>query len=129
MPASIRAGVAPSARAPPARAGPAKISRSAAISLGESGASPRRIPPGLIAIAVVLVIAGSVFNNWHREALLAALRESVLTLAIVATLLAILAAIEILLHGRPRLWGRIGGLAIVSGVVLWRLFHGGSTII
>jgi len=93
------------------------------------GANPRRIPPGLIAIAVVLVIAGSVFNNWHREALLAALRESVLTLAIVAVLLAILAAIEILLHGRARLWGRIGGLAIVSGVVLWRLFHGGSTII
>jgi hypothetical protein len=53
----------------------------------------------------------------------------VLTLAIVAVLLAILAAIEILLHGRARLWGRIGGLAIVSGVVLWRLFHGGSTII
>lgn len=91
--------------------------------------SSRRIPPGLIAIAVMLVIAGSVFNNWHREALLAALRESLLTLAIVAVLLAILAAIEILLHGRARLWGRIGGLAIVSGVVLWRLFHGGSTVI
>lgn len=95
----------------------------------EPGANPRRIPPGLIAIAVVLVIAGSVFNNWHREALLAALRESMLTLAIVVILLAILAAIEILLHGRARTWGRIGGLAIVSGVVLWRLFHGGSTII
>lgn len=91
--------------------------------------SSRRIPPGLIAIAVMLVIAGSVFNNWHREALLAALRESLLTLAIVAVLLAILAAIEILLHGRARLWGRIAGLAIVSGVVLWRLFHGGSTVI
>ncbi|WP_066589934.1 hypothetical protein [Sphingomonas pruni] len=91
--------------------------------------SSRRIPPGLIAIAVVLVIAGSVFNNWHRQALLVALKESLLTLAIVAILLAILAAIEILLHGRVRLWGRIGGLAIVSGVVLWRLFHGGSTII
>jgi hypothetical protein len=97
--------------------------------MGEPGASPRRIPPGLIAIAVVLVIAGSVFNNWHREALLAAFRESVLTLAIVVALLTILAAIEILLRGRARLWGRIGGLAIVSGVVLWRLFHGGSTII
>ncbi len=97
--------------------------------MGEPGASPRRIPPGLIAIAVVLVIAGSVFNNWHREALFAALRESVLTVAIVAALLAMLAAIEILLHGRARLWGRIGGLAVVSGVVLWRLFHGGSTII
>jgi hypothetical protein len=97
--------------------------------MAEPGANPRRIPPGLIAIAVALVIAGSVFNNWHREALLAALRESVLTVAIVAGLLAILAAIEILLHGRARLWGRIGGLAIVSGVVLWRLSHGGSTII
>lgn len=97
--------------------------------MAEPGANPRRIPPGLIAIAVALVIAGSVFNNWHREALLAALRESVLTVAIVAGLLAILAAIEILLHGRGRLWGRIGGLAIVSGVVLWRLSHGGSTII
>ena len=95
----------------------------------EPGTNPRRIPPGLIAVAAVLVIAGSVFNNWHREALLAALRESVLTLVIVAVLLAILAAIEILLHGRARLWGRIGGLAIVSGAVLWRLFHGGSTII
>lgn len=101
--------------------------------MGAGGGNPRdssrRIPPGLIAIAVVLVIAGSVFNNWHREALLAALKESMLTLAIVAILLAILAAIEILLHGRARLWGRIGGLAVVSGVVLWRLFHGGSTII
>jgi hypothetical protein len=96
--------------------------------MAEPGAN-RRIPPGLIVVAVVLVIAGSVFNNWHREALLAALRESLLTLAIVAILLAILAAIEILLHGRARLWGRIGGLAIVSGVVLWRLFHGGSTVI
>ena len=95
----------------------------------EPGAGPRRIPPGLIAIAAALVIAGSVFNNWHREALISAIRESVLTLAIVAALLAILAAIEFLLHGRARLWGRIGGLAIVSGVVLWRLFHGGSTII
>lgn len=94
-----------------------------------SGAGPRRIPPSLIAIAAALVIAGSVFRNWHREALYAALRESVLTLAIVAALLALLAAIEILLHGRARLWGRIGGLAIVSGVVLWRLFHGGSTVI
>jgi hypothetical protein len=74
--------------------------------MAEPGANPRRIPPGLIAIAVALVIAGSVFNNWHREALLAALRESVLTVAIVAGLLAILAAIEILLHGRVRLWGR-----------------------
>jgi hypothetical protein len=95
----------------------------------EPGASPRRIPPSLIAVAVALVVAGSVFHNWHREALLAALRESILTLAIVAALLAMLAAIEIFLHGRARLWGRIGGLAIVSGVVLWRLFHGGSTII
>jgi hypothetical protein len=95
----------------------------------EPGASPRRIPPGLIAIAAALVIAGSVFRNWHREALFAALRESVLTLSIVAALLALLAAIEILLRGRARLWGRIGGLAVVSGVVLWRLFHGGSTII
>ena len=96
---------------------------------GGSGAGQRRIPPGLIAIAVLLVIAGSVFRNWHREALLAALRESVLTLVIVAALLALLAAIEILLHGRARLWGRIAGLAAVSGIVLWRLFHGGSTII
>jgi hypothetical protein len=95
----------------------------------EPGASPRRIPPGLIAVAAALVIAGSVFRNWHREALYAALRESVLTLSIVAALLALLAAIEILLRGRARLWGRIGGLAAVSGVVLWRLFHGGSTII
>ena len=95
----------------------------------EPGATPRRIPPGLIAIAAALVIAGSVFRNWHREALYAALRESVLTVSIVAALLALLAAIEILLHGRARLWGRIGGLAVVSGVVLWRLFHGGSTII
>lgn len=93
------------------------------------GAGPRRIPPGLIAVAAALVIAGSVFHNWHREALLSAIRESVLTLAIVVALLAILAAIEILLHGRARLWGRIGGLAIVSGVILFRLFHGGSTII
>ena len=96
---------------------------------GDSGAGPRRIPPGLIAIAVVLVVAGSVFRNWHREALFAALRHSVLTLAIVAALLALLAAIEIVLHGRARLWGRIAGLAVVSGIVLWRLFHGGSTII
>jgi len=91
--------------------------------------SSRRIPPGLIAAAAMLVLAGSVFNNWHRQALLAALRESMLTLAIVAVLLALLAAIEILLHGRARLWGRIGGLAVVSAVVLWRLFHGGSTTI
>jgi hypothetical protein len=97
--------------------------------MGEPGASPRRIPPGLIAVAAVLVIAGSVFRNWHREALFAALRESVLTLSIVVALLALLAAIEILLRGRARLWGRIGGLAVVSGVILWRLFHGGSTII
>jgi hypothetical protein len=97
--------------------------------MAEPGANPRRIPPGLIAIAIVLVIAGSVFNNWHREALLTALRESVLTLVTVAFLLALLAAIEILLHGRARLWGRIGGLAVVSAIVLWRLFHGGSTII
>ncbi len=95
----------------------------------EPGAGPRRIPPGLIAVAAALVIAGSVFRNWHREALFAALRESVLTVSIVAVLLAMLAAIEILLRGRARLWGRIGGLAVVSGVVLWRLFHGGSTII
>ena len=95
----------------------------------EPGASPRRIPPGLIAVAAVLVIAGSVFRNWHREALYAALRESILTLSIVAAVLALLAAIEILLRGRARLWGRIGGLAVVSGIVLWRLFHGGSTII
>jgi len=89
----------------------------------------RRIPPGLIAVAAMLVIAGSVFNNWHREALLAALKESMLTLAIVAIVLTILAAIEILLRGRARLWGRIGGLAVVSAIVLWRLFHGGSTTI
>jgi hypothetical protein len=50
-------------------------------------------------------------------------------LVTVAFLLALLAAIEILLHGRARLWGRIGGLAVVSAIVLWRLFHGGSTII
>jgi hypothetical protein len=93
------------------------------------GSSPRRVPPILIAIAVVLVVAGSVFRNWHREALFAAIRESVLTLSIVAVLLALLAAIEILLRGRARLWGRIAGLAVVSGVVLWRLFHGGSTAI
>jgi hypothetical protein len=97
--------------------------------MGAPGGRSPRIPPGLIAIAGVLVIAGSVFNNWHREALMSAIRESVLTLAIVAALLAILASIEILLRGRDRLWGRIGGLAIVSGVVLWRLFHGGSTTI
>ena len=97
--------------------------------MGGPGASPRRIPPGLIAVAAALVLAGSVFRNWHREALFAALRESVLTLSIVAALLALLAAIEILLRGRVRLWGRIGGLAVVSAVVLWRLFHGGSTII
>jgi hypothetical protein len=97
--------------------------------MSEPGASSRRIPPGLIAVAAALVIAGSVFRNWHREALFAALRESVLTLAIVAALLALLAAVEILLHGRARLWGRIGGLAVISGIVLWRLFHGGSTVI
>jgi len=89
--------------------------------MSEPGASSRRIPPGLIAVAAALVIAGSVFRNWHRE--------SVLTLAIVAALLALLAAVEILLHGRARLWGRIGGLAVISGIVLWRLFHGGSTVI
>ena len=97
--------------------------------MSEPGAGPRRIPPGLIAVAAMLVIAGSVLHNWHQEALAAAIRESVLTLAIVAALLAMLAAIEILLKGRARLWGRIAGLAIVSGIVLWRLFHGGNTII
>ena len=97
--------------------------------MSEPGTGPRRIPPGLIAIAAALVIAGSVFRNWHREALLAALRESVLTLTIAGTVLALLAAVEILLRGRARLWGRIGGLTVVSGIVLWRLFHGGSTII
>lgn len=89
----------------------------------------RRVPPGLIAIAAILVVAGSVLHNWHQEALAAAIRDSVLTLAIVAGLLAMLAAIEILLRGRARLWGRIGALAMVSAILLWRLFHGGSTII
>lgn len=97
--------------------------------MSEPGTGPRRLSPGLIAIAAALVIAGSVLHNWHQEALLSAIRESVLTLAIVAALLAMLASIEILLPGRARLWGRIAGLAIVSGIVLWRLFHGGSTII
>ena len=89
----------------------------------------RRIAPGLIALAVTISVASLVVENWRREALMAAIEEGAATISIVAGVLALLAAIELLLRGSARLWGRIFGLGVVSAIVLWRLFHSSGIVL
>jgi len=93
------------------------------------GRGSRRVAPGLIALAAVVLVAGSVVRNWRHEALVAAIHDSVLTLALVAGVIALIAAVEILLHGRARLWGRVVGLAVVSAIILWRRFHSSGPVL
>ena len=95
--------------------------------MSEPGSGPRRIAPGLI-LTIAVLIAGILFSSWRHQVLVAAIKGAGETVAIVAALLALLAAVEFLLRGRARLWGRIGVLAAVSGVLFWRLFSSGSTI-
>jgi hypothetical protein len=94
--------------------------------MNEGGAGPRRVTPGMIVITVAVVVVGALFSRWRHDVLIAALRNVALTVAIVAALLALLAAVEFLLRRRARLWGRMAWLATVSAVPLWRLFSGGS---
>jgi len=89
----------------------------------------QRIAPRLIALAVTILVASLVIENWRREALMAAIKEGAATISIVAGVLALLAAIELLLLGRTRLWGRIFGLGVVSAIVLWRLFHNSGAVL
>ena len=93
------------------------------------GGQRRPIAPGLIALAVTISVASLVVENWRREALMAAIEEGAATISIVAGVLALLAAIELLLRGSARLWGRIFGLGVVSAIVLWRLFHSSGIVL
>src|SRR3569623_447405 len=94
--------------------------------MNQGGAGPRRMTPAMIAITVAVVFVGALFSTWRHDVLIVALRNVVLTIAIVAALLAMLAVVELLLRRRARLWGRVAWGAGGAAGPLWRLFWGGS---